>query len=169
MFTLSPVILFSRITGILGGARKMGAGMRTSIVSVDVLRGGDTGRLDVEGWGLYFGLLDLEWVREEERWERWDFGVRLGVVNGSAWWPALIAGGGGLMCELGVEFESSIVPRLVGGALLAPNPPNPNFGVRSHMLLIFGVMPPPPFPLSFFTTMPVVEFGEGWPRVDRES
>lgn len=133
---------FSCIPGAFGGARKLGVGIRTSMVSVLPLRAAS---------GLFprlcvlLGVL-VDGVRDTR------LGVCPGVIYGSRL-PALMAGGGG----------AGFGGRPTGAGV--PQPEKVSFGVRSHMLLILGVSPPPPAALVpmfvwFFCIMFVVELGD---------
>jgi len=57
-------------------------------------------------------------------------------------------------------------PPVMVVVVVLTNPPKPSLGVRSQILLSFGVMPP--LFCSLLLIIPVVDFGDGWPRVDRE-
>jgi hypothetical protein len=140
----SCVNRFSRIPGAVGGARKLGGCMRTSIVSVLPLRAafGRCGFNCLTGFTAEDGVRDIDVERDTEL-ER---GVRVGVVYGSRLLPTLTAGAG------------------VAGSPVKP--PNPSFGVRSHKLLSLGVMPPLPlvWAVPLFCIIGVVECIELDPR-----
>lgn len=135
----AAVNLFSRIAGARGGSRKLGAGIRTSIVSVLALRVGGGRKMELATLVVSeFGVLLVR------RAECIRLGVCRGVVYGSRSAPARTAGAGG----------AGVNPKL-------------SFGVRSHMLFIRGVGVDPvmgfhPTLLALFCTTVNVELGDAW-------